>query len=274
MSRQRTSKVDRTTRQHDVLHVRPLASRDELEQSLRLVYRNYLQRGYVSPNESGIRLSIFNFLPGTITFVGLLGGDIVSTVSLVPDTPMGLPMDEVFRDELQPLRDSERRLAEVIMLADRRTELRRTLPMLLDLMKLLFDYATLVLKANDLCITINPRHVAFYKRYLLFTPMGEVRQYASVCDNPALAERLDLDNVRSMCEGNEKLLTRFFQNRTPIEVFEKRYNMTQDDMYYFGVQRSALFRNITPKELGYLREVRPDCPWDEWQQGRRPVDVS
>ena len=187
-----------------------------MERSFRLVYHSYLQRGYVSPDAAEIRLSIFNLLPGTISFVGLLGEEVVSTVSLVPDTAMGLPMDELFRDELQSLRDSGRRLAEVTMLADRRTELRRTLPMLLDLMKLLFDYATLVLKANDLCITINPRHAAFYKRYLLFAPMGEVRQYASVCDNPALAERLDLDNVRAECEGNEKLLAQFFENRTPI----------------------------------------------------------
>jgi len=274
MSRQRTSKVDGTVRPHDVLCVRPVASRDELEQSFRLVYRSYLQHGYVSPDDSGIRLSIFNLLPGTITFVGLFDGDVVSTVSLVPDTPMGLPMDEVFRDELQPLRDSGRRLAEVTMLADRRTELRRTLPMLLHLMKLMFDYAMLVLKANDVCIAINPHHEAFYKRYLLFAPMGEVRQYASVCDNPALAERLDMDNVRAMYEGNGRLMAQFFENRTPIEVFEKRYSMTPEDMHYFGVQLSPLLRKTSPEALGYLRKVQPNCPWDEWLQDRRPGDAS
>jgi len=244
--------------------IQPAGSREDLEQAFRLVYKSYLQRGYVEADPSELRLSVFNRLPDTITFVGKLGGEVISTVSLVPDTGIGLPMDEVYHDELQALRSEGRRPAEVTMFADRRTNIKRTVPMLLSLMKLVFDCATLAMKANDLCITVNPRHVDFYSRYLLFTPMGDIKPYPSVCDNPALAERLDLDRVRQACEGNERLLRQFFENRTALKVFEERYRMTRDDLHYFGFELKPIFRTLPPKVADYLRKIRPDCPWGDW----------
>ena len=250
---------------HDVVCVRPAASRDELEQAYRLVYHSYLQRAYVNRDPSEIRLSIFNAFPGAITFVGAMAEEVISTVSLVPDTPVGMPMDEIFHHELQTLRANGRRLAEVTMLADRRAEFRRTLPMLLQLMKLVFDYATLVLKANDLCITINPRHAKFYKRYLLFDPMGGPKSYPSVRNNPALAERLNLDDARAACDGHDNLQKQFLENRTSIALFENRYRMTCNDLHYFCIEVAPVLRNAQRAAVGHLRRVRPECPWDAWQ---------
>ncbi|NIM71012.1 MAG: hypothetical protein GTO48_11300, partial [Xanthomonadales bacterium] len=77
---------------------------------------------------------------------------------------------EIYHEEVQPLRRRGRRLTEATMLADRRRQIRRALPMLMQLMKRVFDQATLMLHADDLCITINPRHETYYERYLLFEP--------------------------------------------------------------------------------------------------------
>ena len=244
--------------------VAPAACRSELEQAYRLVYTSYLQRGYIEPNPTGIRLSIFNAFPTTVTFVSVLEGTVIATVSLVADTPVGLPMDEIYHDEVQALRDQGRKLAEVTMLADRRRELHRALPMLLFMMKRVFDYATLVLKANDLCITINPRHEDYYEQYLLFRPLGGLRTYPSVRNNPALAKRLDLDNVREMCEGNQGLIDQFFTDRTPLEVLKRGYRMQPQDLGYFFTELTGLFRGAPSDVIDCLRSHCPECSWAEW----------
>jgi hypothetical protein len=246
------------------LTVRAASSREELEEAYRLVYLSFLQRDYITESPVQMRFSIFNALPETVTFVAEVKGETIATVTLVPDTPAGLPMDEVYRYEVQALRDQGRRLAEVTMLADRRHEVRRALPVVMLLMKRVFDYATLVLKANDLCITINPRHETYYRRFLLFQQLGGLKNYASVRNNPALAERLDLDRVRDECEGNERLLGQFYAERTPVATLRKRYVLTPEDMQHFFVELTDTFRRAPAEKINYLRQVFPDCPWDQW----------
>ncbi len=246
------------------IDVRPAASRDELEEAYALVYRSYLWRGYIPPNDSGLRLSLFNLLPDAVTFAGAYDGGVVATVSLIPDSPAGLPMDDIYHTELSALRAQNRRIAEVTMLADRRLEIRRTLPMLLALMKLLFDYAIMMLECTDLCITINPRHNDFYERYLLFTHLGDLKHYPSVQNNPALARRLDLTQVRERCEGHELLLRLFFDERTDREVFLNRFRMSDDDVAHF-CGRTSIVAEASQPLFDLVRGQYPQLPFDAWR---------
>jgi hypothetical protein len=245
--------------------IRPAASRDELEQAYRLVYNSYLQRGYIPPSPAGVRLTVFNAFPETVTFVSVLDELVVATVSVVPDTPVGLPMDEIYSAELRELRDAGRRLAEVTMLADRRRQIQRALPMLRRLMKSVFDYATLVLGASDLCITINPRHRMYYERFL-FRSLGPLRSYPSVLQNPALARRLNLETAQQECQGNEELLEHFFRHRTPMGLLTNKHRMTADDLRHFFVELTPAFRDAPDQVIAHLRTCYPTCPWDEWHR--------
>lgn len=244
--------------------VRPAASRDELEQAYRLVYASYRRRDYIDESQSGIRVSIYNAFPSTVTFVSVLEETVIATVTLVPDSPVGLPMDEIYHEEVAGLRRDHRRLAEVTMLADRRSEVRRALPMLLLLMKRVFDYATLVLDADDLCITINPRHEGYYERYLMFRPLGGLREYPSVRGNPALAKRLDLRQSQQDKAATDELVELFLANRTPPHLLADLYRMTPEDLEYFFVRRSPVFMEASEEAVRCLQSFYPDCPWDEW----------
>ncbi len=248
----------------EAVHVRPAASRVELQQAYHLVYVSYLQRGYIDHNPSEMRFTPYNLLPRSATFVSMLADRVIATVSVVPDSPCGLPMDQIYRPELDRLRRKGRKLAEVTMLADRRREMSRTLPMLLLLMKYVFDYASLLLEANDLCITINPRHESYYRRGLLFQDLGPLRRYPSVRENPALAKRLDLDHVREQCEGNEELLAQFFRDRVPLEELRSSYVPTSDDIRYFLLDRSRMLAGLSPDMVECLRSAYPSAPWDQW----------
>ena len=249
----------------DDISVRPALSREELEHAYRRVYWSFRERGYIEECPSETRVSIFNAFPTTVTFVCVLRGIVIASGTIVEDTEIGLPMDEIYHDELQGLRDAGRTLTEVTMLADRRRDVRRTLPMLLFLMKHIFDYVTLIVRADDMCITINPRHETFFQEYLLFKPLGPLRAYPSVKNHPALAKRLVLDTVMEECRTNEERWEQFFENRTPVNLLKKRYRMTCEDLRYFFIELTSIFRDASPETLDCLRKHYAECPWDEWK---------
>ncbi len=245
------------------IEVRPAASMEELEQAFHLVYKSYLARHYITPNKAETRLSLFNAVPQAMTFVGAYEDSVVATVSLIPDTPAGLPMEAIYHPELQQLRDQNCTVSEVTMLADRRVEIRRTLPMLLALMKLVFDYAVLMLRATDICITINPRHSDFYSRYLLFTELAGVRSYPSVRNNPAVARRLDLTTIRERCQEHDILLRIFFQERTPAEIFEHACRITPEHLASLA-QRTDIVAEAPQALYEYVCASYSDLPWHKW----------
>ena len=83
---------------------RPAVSRKEIKDAFRLVYRRYVERGYIEENPAKMRFTVFNALPDTTTFTCVLRGEVVSTATVVADSPAGLPADEIFREELDELR--------------------------------------------------------------------------------------------------------------------------------------------------------------------------
>jgi len=248
------------------LSVRPAISAEELEHAYRRVYWSYRKRAYIEENLSSMRLSIFNAFPSTVTFVSVYRGAMIASVTLVMDTEIGLPMDEIYHKELKPLRAAGRKLTEATMFADRRhRDFRRAIPMLFFLMKRVFDYATLIAKANDLCITINPRHEGFFEKFLYFRPLGDLRTYPSVRDNPAVAKRLDLDSVQEEGKDNAELWHIFCEDRTPMELLQNVYGMKCEDLQRFFVEYTSVFRDASQEEIDCVRKHYPDCPWEQWQ---------
>ena len=250
------------------LQARPARSRDELESAYRLVYDSYRTRDYIPESESGMRLSVFNCFPGTVTFVSVFRSDVISTITLVEDTPAGLPMDAIYSDELRPLRRAGRKVAEATMFADRRqSDYRRTLPMLLLLMKRVFDYCVLVAAIDDICITINPRHEMFYEKRLIFEPLGGLKSYPSVQDAPALAKRLNLHTSEERAREHKQLWQLFYEDRTDPAMLERRFRFDCEDLRYFLVESTTVLREAAPEKVAALQESYPGCPWENWLRG-------
>jgi len=75
--------------------------RHALEQAFRLQHDQYVAHGYMDAHPSGWRLSLHNALSATRVFVARCGGRVVGTMTLIADSPLGLPMDEIYTDELR-----------------------------------------------------------------------------------------------------------------------------------------------------------------------------
>jgi hypothetical protein len=183
----------------DAFNVQTARSTDDLNEIRRLLYLEYLKRGYVEENSSGFHYTDHSLLPKTKTFLLREKSSLVGTISLISDSSNGLPMESVFPAEVKTVRSSGRRIAEASLLALSSEVFKRgcfsmtsfkKFKALFLLFKILFEHVR-VGEITDLLITVHPKHEALY-RYLRFEVMGPIRFYPGACQKPALPMKLDL----------------------------------------------------------------------------------
>lgn len=158
-----------------------------------LAYRVYAECGYVAPDCEGLMTSAFDHDPGTFTLlVEDEAGTAMATVTLVFDSEMRLPCDEIFEPELEFLRSQGRKVAEVTRLAiDERHTGSKAL--LVTLFNFIFVYARRIRGYDDFVIEVNPRHVNYYRRLLRFEVAGSERPCPRVNGAPAVLLRVELE---------------------------------------------------------------------------------
>jgi hypothetical protein len=113
-------------------------------------------------------------------------------VSLIPDSAIGVPCDDLYAAELAPLRACGRRIAEVSALAIHEQWRDVGLLVVRKLVQMIALYAHRLADLDTLCIAVNPRHARFYESCLRFQRFGALKAYPAVNDAPAVALRLDL----------------------------------------------------------------------------------
>ncbi|MBN0975849.1 MULTISPECIES: GNAT family N-acetyltransferase [Pseudomonas] len=172
---------------------RPVQSLFELEEALRLVNDSYARRGISTVCRAGMRFSAFHLLPGTTTFVAIKDQQIVGTVSLIEDSMLGLPLEEVHGNEVVMQRLAGGRLAEVGTLAVAAGYRGKGVPLML--YNAMFRWAMHFRGVQRLLIAVHPRAGAFYRNVLFFSPMGRVQPYTKLNNALSLPLCLDLGNA-------------------------------------------------------------------------------
>lgn len=166
------------------------ATRDEREQAFRILHDVYVGRGLCDPCPGGLKMSLFSFLPTTAIFIGIRDGIVLGTMSLIEDSPLGLPMDELYGAEVAQLRSRGRRIAEIGALAVQNGARGRGFTLMLN--SLMFRWALFYRRVDDLLCTVHPKSADLYRTLYLFEPLGGERTYATLKNAPALLLRLDL----------------------------------------------------------------------------------
>jgi len=198
------------------IQIQVAATRSERQAAFELVYRSYLRAGLCAENEYGVRLTPYQLLPTTDIIIAQLRDEVISTLSLVRDGALGLPMEEIYPEEVADRRAAGLRLAEVSCLADRREGAARFFGLFCDMGRLM---AQLGRKqgVDELLVTVHPRHAAIYRRYMAFEPIGDRREYPTVQGNPAVA--LSLNFARAKAES-QRSWTEFFGQPLPDSVVQ------------------------------------------------------
>lgn len=175
-------------------------SGEELEESHRLVCREYAKDDYIFDHGASLQKFLsFILLPDSVTFTARKDGRIIGTISVIADSEIGLPMDEIYKDGVDSLRKHGKKIAEISQLAiDREysdaSQRGNKAFLFIPLFKMVFDYS-MRKKFDNLCVAVNPKHSSVYNS-LFFNDIGGLKYYPSVNNAPAIAKTLDLNRLK------------------------------------------------------------------------------
>ncbi len=169
------------------------------ERAAKIVDKKYREEGYIRGDTvAPSKIAAYISLDEADVFGAFINEQLYGTLSLVFDDKRGLPMDSIYKDEIDVFRTKKYKLGEVVQFAVDKVILEEQLSPYevsvssLPLFGCLLSYA----KKNDfdfLCITVNPKHVSFYT-LIGFEKIGDIKYYASV-DAPAVAMTLAVKGV-------------------------------------------------------------------------------
>jgi hypothetical protein len=215
----------------DDIQLRVAATRGERQAVFELIYRSYLRAGLCAKSDCGMRATSYQLLTSTDVIMAELRGQAISTVSLVRDGDLGLPMESLYPEEVAARRVAGIRLAEVSCLADRRQGTARFFGLFCELSRLMAQLARKT-GVDELVVVVNPRHAPLYRRYMAFEQIGDEREYDAVEGFPAVP--LSLNFAKAKVE-KPKSWREFFGEPLPDEALQTSPISTDDRDYFLSV---------------------------------------
>jgi hypothetical protein len=216
-------------------------SREQRESAFRLIYEAYVRGGLGTTNDFGLRVTPYHLLSTTTIFTAALidgpeAGEVFSTVSLIGDGELGLPLERVYPQEVAERRARGLRLAEVSCLADRRQDFRRFLPVFCALNRWMIQFAQ-AQAVDQVLVAVHPKHSRFYTRYFGFETIGGLANYPTVRNRPAVALCFDFARDHKSTCANYSL---FFGEPIPREELQP-VAMTEEEIAHFGAMVDPAF---------------------------------
>ena len=161
--------------------VRLATTEDRRKSASLLIEKMYSWRGY--------DVDTLRHDPNKITLVAYQEEKVAGTMTLGLDSPQGMVVDQLYKQEVNQLRAEGRAPCDITRLAVDQDI--KSKSVLAALFHLTYIYGHNIHQATDFLIEVNPRHVMFYERMLGFKPFGEERICPRV-NAPAVLLRLDL----------------------------------------------------------------------------------
>ncbi len=232
-------------------------SKDELEAAYTLVHDAFVKRGYIEPQPSGIRVSVWNAAPGCTTIISKNNNNqVLATATLFPDSDLGLPMDRIFNEELQYYRQENTKIVEIGNLASIIADQK----LVFQLYKLLLLYSERFLGADALAIAVHPKRIMFYKALLDFKQIGPVKSYPAVNNNPAIPLIIRFKDLHTSIydENVDARMSKIFYRNiyntkcSCIQFPDKksaRGSWNADLFRYFLFERTNLFKTVDKNTL-------------------------
>ena len=181
---------------------------EELRAAYRLVYQEYSARKLCVPNKDEMFYNAYSFVLGSRTFLLKKEEKLLGTVCMVADSPIGLPMETIFPEEIGKLRTEGKKMVEIgaLSLNSKYIDMKqysfknfKKQAYLYKLYKTIFDYVCKSEDITDLIIGCHPRHEFLYK-YLTFETLSTPRDYHGANAAPAVLMRLDIHRMKRITD--------------------------------------------------------------------------
>lgn len=237
------------------------------EKAFRLVYDVYIREGYDLRfgRESGLWCTIHHLHPDTTIFLAEKEGRFAGSVTVMPDSRLGLPTDRIFPEPLADLRKAGRRLSEISSLVV--TEEPGGIPpeLAMHLYRLAHLASLHLLERTDIVASVMAHHRDFYSRFLLFDEVSEAPRLSPKTGQQVSYVRLNLETMKeryreryARAKGRRNLYRWFFQNEDEPAIVDwmrcSRRPMTTEDLYYFGAQKTNILAKAGHDVIALLEE--------------------
>ena len=216
-----------------------------------LVYEVYRHADFIDPNAYLIHTTRRAVTPNTVVLYLPHNGRVQSTITAIPDGPKGLPLDDVYPQELNQLRRSGRCICEGGLLADQRQFCDREVGLgplrrsrvstrnqpgptpLVEMIRFAINYGRSAFAVTDLLIGVHPKHTGYYSRCFGFKPYGAPRTHPRVNHQPVILLRCDLEQARRF-QPLPFALAYCFTNAVSPSVFNERYRFVPGERDLYG----------------------------------------
>ena len=244
-------------------------TREELEACFRLLHDVYVSQGFMEPDPSGMRVTVYHALPTTTTLCAIFDGKVVGTLSLIRESAIGFPLQRIV--DLTSVRAKRGNIAEVSALAIHPAFQGLGGMVLLPLLKFLYEYCTSLFDTRHLVIAVHPRHIETYESLLFFRRLSGnvVPNYDFVNGAPAIGATLDLKHAPELLRKyyGQRPLRRnlhhyFVAMRLPnIELPSRRFYTTNDPVMtpelidHFFNRKTNVFASLSARKKTLLHMI-------------------
>ena len=253
----------------DRLVLKIAETKEELEACFSVLHDAYVDSGFMKPDPSGMRVTIYHALPTTTTLCAKYDGEVVGTISLVRESALGVPLQKIF--DLNSVREKEGLIAEVSALAVHRRFRKTGGSILFPLMKFMYEYCTTFFDTRHLVIAVNPSHIEMYESLLFFKRLTAtmVESYDFVNGAPAIGATLDLKEALDVFKKHyankpphRNLYAYFTQVKLPnIQFPNRRFFTTNDPVltpelldHFFNI-RTKTFESLSERKKALLHTI-------------------
>lgn len=248
----------------DVL-VKEADCEEELLAASHIVHRVYIRRGLVHAHPSGLHVTPHSILPTTRTFVAKKGGRYIGALSLIGDAELGLPMDNVYGEELTRFRARGERLAEVGSLGLLPQYRSRGVVSLL--YRLLYETAR-DSGVDRLVAAVHPDAEDVYRACLLFERCGDERLYPGLNRSArAVAITLELPSVDARFERAFGHLPETTANPRYVYLTGRRPELVPSSRSRSAAEHARLVRGLVVGR----NDVFAALPWERRADIRRAL---
>jgi hypothetical protein len=244
-------------------------TREELEACFTLLHDAYVGSGFMQPDPSGLRATVYHALPTTTTLCAKFDGEVVGTISLIRESSFGFPLQSIF--DLSEIQAEKGKIAEISALAVHPKFRKSGGSILFPLMKFMYQYSTTFFDTCHLVIAVNPDRIEMYESLLFFKRLASraVDNYDFANGAPAVGATLNLIQApkifKKVYGGKEKrknLYYYFIKSKLKnIILPTRRYFTTNDPVMtpemldYFFNQRTQVFANMSEREKMLLAAI-------------------
>ncbi|HEX6736189.1 MAG TPA: GNAT family N-acetyltransferase [Azonexus sp.] len=253
----------------DRLQLKIAETQEELEASFSLLHDAYVDAGFMKPDPSGMRVTLYHSLPTTTTLCAKWDGEVVGTISLIRESAFGFPLQKIF--DLSGVRVKGGNLAEVSALAVHPRFRKTGGAILFPLMKFMYEYATEYFDTRHLLIAVNPNRIEMYESLLFFQRLtaNVVENYDFANGAPAVGAAIDLylapttmARAYSGKPARKDLLSYFTKVKLPnLQLPSRRYFTTNDPVLtpvlldHFFNRRTQGFANLDARKKALLHSI-------------------